>query len=162
MELKKAIKKYRLISRGISTLIGEIAEQATMAAVEAATAATPPTDDDLRGTNTRTGELKAHWATDSTITPIKRGKQAITRLANGMPYASYVNDGHRMDRHFVPGLYINPYSDLLEYDPSYPGGIMVGTKTTYVPGLFMAEKGEDAYSDAVKDALTQLLEDLPE
>lgn len=162
MELIEAIKRYKLLRRAISQAIDDVAEQATMAAVEAATAATPPTEDDLRGTNTRTGELKAHWATDSTITPIKRGRTRITRLANGIPYASYVNDGHRMDRHFVPGLYINPYSDLLEYDPSYPGGIMVGTKTTYVPGLFMAEKGEDAYSDAVEAAFDQLLGGIPE
>lgn len=76
-----------------------------------------------------------------------------------MQYASYVNNGHRMDRHFVPGLYINPFSGQLEYDAAKKGevGIMVGTKTDYVPGLFMAEAGEEAYQRAV-EALSKELE----
>lgn len=159
MELKSAVRRYKVRSDLVRKHLDSIAEEATFAAIEAATDATPPAGD-LTGTNTRTGELKAHWATDSTTTPEKRGRRLITRLANGKSYASYVNDGHRMDRHFVPGLYVNPYSDMLEYDPEYPGGIMVGVRTTYVPGLFMAEKGEEAYGKALESAVDELLKDL--
>lgn len=154
--IKELKKEYKALHRNLDS----IASEATMAAIEAATDATPPAGD-LTGTKTRSGELKAHWATDSTIEPEKRGRRLVTRLANGISYASYVNDGHRMDRHFVPGLYINPYSDMLEYDPDYPGGITVGTKTTYVPGLFMAEKGEAAYDAAVADLAKKALEAIP-
>lgn len=160
MELIEYIVKLRKAHKAISAHIDDIAREATFAAIEAATDATPPAGD-LTGTNTRSGELKAHWATDSSTEPEKRGRKRITRLANGISYASYVNDGHRMDRHFVPGLYINPYSDMLEYDPAYPGGITVGTKTTYVPGLFMAEKGEKAYEAAVEDLMKKVLEEIP-
>jgi hypothetical protein len=140
--------------------VEEIAEQATVAAVSAAAAKTPPTDV-LRGTKTLTGELKAHWATDSVTKPVRSGKTLITTLGNNMQYASYVNDGHRMDRHFVPGLYINPFSGELEYDEQRKNdvGIMVGTKTDYVEGLFMAEAGEEAYEKACEE-LSKKLEDI--
>ena len=83
---------------------------------------------------TRTGELKQHWATDSKIIPEQQAGQYVTELNNNKEYAYFVNDGHRMDKHFVPGLYVNPASGLLEYDPSRKDevGIMVGTQTQYV------------------------------
>lgn len=132
--------------RQLSAEMERIATEATIAAIQAATAATPPIDA-VSGAHTRSGELKAHWATDSITEPQRRGNRLITRLANTIEYASYVNDGHRMDRHFVPGLYINPYSGQLEYDAARRNevGIVVGTKTDYVPGLHMVEAGENAY-----------------
>ena len=48
---------------------------------------------------------------------------------------SYVNDGHRMDKHYVPGLYVDD-DGLLSYDPAGDVGMMVGTKTKYVDGLY--------------------------
>lgn len=77
------------------------------------------------------------------------GSTHVTILANDKEYASYVNDGHRMDRHFVPGLYINPHSGLLEYDPKAKVGIVVGTKTRYVKGEFMVDKAKAAYEKTV-------------
>lgn len=67
-----------------------------------------------------------------------------------MEYASYVNNGHRMDRHFVPGLVINEYSGMFEYNPDGKGGIVVGTKTSYVEGLFMVDKAIEEYNRVVK------------
>lgn len=159
MDLITLIKLGTVKRKELSEEFEKIAEKATRAAIDAAAAATPPVDD-VRGVHTRTGELKAHWSTDSVTKPEKRGNQLITSLANNIQYASYVNDGHRMDRHFVPGLYINPFSGQLEYDPARRGevGIMVGTKTKYVPGLFMAEKGEKAYAEAVNEGIDELME----
>ena len=77
----------------------------------------------------------------------------MTVLRNNAEYASYVNNGHRMKRHFVPGLYINPESGLLEYDPSAKVGIVVGTKTRYVKGEFMVDKAKKAYQEALLDEL---------
>lgn len=154
------IRKLKSQKAELIAAVEKMAEVATEEAVEAAAAKTPPVFD-LKGTNTRTGELKAHWSTDSITKPQRRGKTLVTALGNSMQYASYVNDGHRMDRHFVPGLYINPFSGLLEYDEARKGevGIMVGTKTDYVPGLFMAEAGEKAYDEAI-DRLSKGLEDI--
>ena len=64
----------------------------------------------------------------------------------------------RMDKHFVPGLLVDPYTGLLErVDPGMPGaGLMVGTKTAYVPGLYMKEKGVDKYKEVVEFELNKL------
>lgn len=153
-----------LMKQALSDMPGklrDIARAATQLAVNKAQELTPPTEDDLSGTNTRTGALKSHWANDSVIEPEEKGDAFVTHLNNDLEYASYVNDGHRMDRHFVPGLWINPYNGMLERAPAeYDGGIMVGTKTAYVPGLFMADKAVDTYSEAVDNELEKLTEDL--
>ena len=103
--------------------------------------------------------MKQHWATDSRTTPQRRGDDRVTGLNNDKEYASYVNDGHRMDRHFVPGLYINPGSGLLEYDPSKKAGIVVGTKTKYVPGLHITDKARKKYRETV-EAESKRLEEM--
>lgn len=141
--------------------LSAIAKGATIRAVEKATELTPPTLDDLSGTNTRSGEMKQHWASDSKVTPVKRSNTYVTELNNDKQYASYVNDGHRMDRHFVPGLVINPESGMLEYNPDGRGGIVVGTRTQYVEGLFMEEAAHEAYHKTVRleaDRLRRTLE----
>lgn len=168
MTLEERAKQLQKMNPEIVKMLNNVAKNATLRAIEKATELTPPTQDDLRGTNTRSGEMKQHWATDSRIEPVggalSGGKEFITVLANNMQYASYVNDGHRMDRHFVPGLYINTGSGLLEYDADYAaggGGIMVGTKTSYVPGLHMEEAAQEEYHRTVAaeaEKLRRLLE----
>ena len=141
--------------------LAAIAKGATLRAVEKATELTPPTLEELSGTNTRSGEMKQHWASDSKVTPARRGDTYETELNNDRQYASYVNDGHRMDRHFVPGLVINQESGLLEYNPDGRGGIVVGTRTQYVEGLFMEEAAHETYHKTVRleaDRLRRMLE----
>ena len=152
MNLQEYIKKLEAAQAALPDMLADVARDATIRAVEAAQDKTPPTADSLSGTNTRTGELKQHGATDSRTEPQNQGGEIITELNNNKEYASYVNDGHRMDKHFVPGLYANPYTGLLEYDPGRRGevGIMVGTKTTYVEGLHMSDAGIEAYKHTVK------------
>ena len=158
MTLEEYILKLEAAQAALPALLSDAAKNATLRAVEAAQDKTPPTADSLSGTNTRSGELKQHWAADSKIIPEQQGDQFVTELANSKDYASYVNDGHRMDKHFVPGLYVNPASGLLEYDPGRKGevGIMVGTKTRYVPGVYMLEAGQQAYEDTVKAEMEQV------
>lgn len=140
----------------VKARIEKACRDATIRAVEKATELTPPTQNDLRGTNTRSGEMKQHWATDSQINPSVSGTTYTTTLANDKQYASYVNDGHRMDRHFVPGLYVNPESGMLEYDPSRNVGLVVGTKTPYVPGLFMADRAKEEYKRVLRQELSRI------
>lgn len=158
MDLSDNVRRLQNIAAMLPGRLNDIAKTATERAVEKAAELTPPTQNDLRGTNTRTGEMKQHWATDSDTNPQKRGKDLVTRLANDKEYASYVNDGHRMDRHFVPGLYINPYSGMLEYAPGADVGIVVGTKTAYVPGLFMVDEAKKVYEETVKTESAKLEE----
>ena len=97
--------------------------------------------------------MAQHWATDSITVPIVSGGSVRTELKNDMQYSSYVNDGHRVDKHFVPGLVVN--GNLLEEDPDGEGGIMVGTKTTYVKGKYMKEKAIKRYRTVVKTELNK-------
>lgn len=156
MTLEERVRQLKHIRSELPERLAEAAKAATIAAVEKAAELTPPTRDDLSGTNTRTGEMKQHWAADSQVTPQRSGDAWQTVLANNMEYASYVNDGHRMDRHFVPGLTVNPYSGLLEYNPDGKGGIVVGTKTAYVPGLFMVDAAKKEYEETLGQELERI------
>lgn len=138
--------------------LAAIAEGATLRAVEAAAERTPPNDGDIRGVHTLSGELAQHWATDSRTTPVRQGNLYITALNNDKQYAGYVNDGHRMDRHFVPGLYVDE-DGLLSFEPGGDVGLMVGTKTTYVPGRYMKEAGEEQYKETCEIELRRLVEE---
>lgn len=142
----------------VQQTVERVAAHATMRAIERAAELTPPTGTDLKGTHTRSGELKQHWATDSVTEPKRQGREVVTILANDKDYASYVNDGHRMDRHFVPGLYVNPHSGMLEYDPSADVGIVVGSKTAYVRGLHMVDGAKAAYHAAAEAGARELEE----
>ena len=163
LTLKERMQQLQKSRPEIQAKITEACKNATIRAVEKAAEMTPHTQGDLRGTNTRSGEMKQHWATDSKVNPIggalSGGKEFHTVLANNKEYASYVNDGHRMDRHFVPGLYINPGSGMLEYDSDYAaggGGIVVGTKTSYVPGIHMVDAAKKVYQDTLKSELEEI------
>lgn len=140
VNLQQRIQQLKKIKADVPKVLSDVAEGATLRAIEKAQDTTPPKMNSLRGTNTRTGELKAHWATDSKTKPVIRGNTVVTELNNNMEYASYVNDGHRMDRHFVPGLYVD--NGILNYDLAAKVGLVVGTKTRYVKGEFMVDKAK--------------------
>ena len=158
MTLKERMKQLEAARPQVVAKIASACENATIRAVEKAAELTPPMQNDLRGTNTRAGEMKQHWVTDSRTEPEKVENQYETLLANDKQYSSYVNDGHRMDRHFVPGLYINPESGQLEYDPMADVGIVVGTKTPYVEGLFMVDAAKEEYKRALRQDLAHIRE----
>ena len=150
-QIRKRMEELRKAGADVPKIMGEVAEGATIEAVRVATENTPPNGSPLAGTNTRSGEMAQHWTVDSRTVPVMTGNSAETVLANNMQYASYVNDGHRMDRHYVPGPIKNG-SMLEKVDPSV-GGIMVGTKTTYVQGLHMKEKAIGKYRTTVRKEL---------
>ena len=156
-ETRRYLKRLHKAGAKVPEIIAEVAEVATLAAVETATQNTPPNGGAaIRGTNTRTGALAQSWATDSITQPmgmaLSGGGTAVTMLRSNLQYASYVNDGHRVDKHFVPGLIIN--GGLLEMSAEGDdGGIVVGTKTTYVKGLYMKEKATGKYKTTVRSML---------
>lgn len=156
MTLLERMEALKRAQAQVPDILSEVAQTATMRAVNKAAELTPPTGGDLSGTNTRTGELKQHWESDSQTTPVRQGSGWVTLLANDKEYASYVDEGHRMDRHFVPGLYINPESGLLEYDPAAEVGLVVGTQTTYVPGLHMVDAAKEEYHRAAQEGVRRL------
>ena len=158
MTLEERVKQLRKVEARLPDTLTRAGMNAALRAIQKAAEETPPTQNDLRGTNTRTGELKEHWVTDSRPRPVKQGDNYVSVLANDKQYASYVDQGHRMDRHFVPGLVINPESGLLECNPDGKGGIVVGTKTQYVPGRFMVDKAAEEYRKTLRAELKKMLE----
>lgn len=156
--LRKRLAELERLAPDIPKRLAAIAEEATDQAVTLATELTPPDsfqEGKQRGINMISGELAHHWRTDSSVTPV--GDTFVTVLANDMEYASYVNDGHRVDRHFVPGLYVDE-DGLLSMDLSKPKGVglMVGAKTTYVEGLHITDKAIDKYDEVVRSELDKL------
>ena len=147
----------------------EIAEDATSRAVEEAKKRTPPNtfeDGELRGVHMITGELAAHWHKASQTIPRQAGQEFITTLENDQDYASYVNDGHKVRKRFVPGLYIDD-NGLLSYEPEEEEreklkkdgvkvGMMVGTKTKKVDPLYMKEKGIEKFKEVAEIELQKL------
>lgn len=150
-QIRKRMEELRKASADVPKIMREVAEGATIEAVRVATENTPPNGSPIAGTNTRSGEMAQHWTVDSRTVPVMTGNSAETVLANNMQYSSYVNDGHRVDKHFVPGLIKNG-SMLEKVDPPV-GGIMVGTKTMYVQGLHMKEKAIGKYRTTVRKEL---------
>lgn len=154
VSLQQRLQQLKKAQADLPGIMYRTAKGATMRAVEAAMDATPPKAGTgrLAGTNMLTGELKAHWATDSKVEPmggaLSGGGSYMTVLANNMDYASYVDQGHRMDRHFVPGLYIDENGQLSR-NLDGTGGLVVGTKTKYVKGEFMTDKAREAYQKTV-------------
>lgn len=161
-ETRRYLKRLHKAGAKVREIMLEAAETATLAAVETATANTPPNGGaPIKGVNTRTGEMAQSWATDSQTTPSISGNTITTMLCNNKQYASYVNDGHRMDKHFTTHVSIE--NGVLVGKPDGTGGLMVGTKTSYVPGLYMKEKATGKYKttvramlkDAVKRAMSE-------
>ena len=154
--LRKRLAELEKRFPDIKNRLADIAQGATLQAVELAVELTPPNtfeDGEQRGVNMISGEMAQHWVSDSSYTPVGVGFSTI--LANNMEYASYVNDGHRVDKHFVPGLYIDA-DGLLSRDLGRKCGLVVGTKTTYVEGLHITEKAMDRYDEVARTELDKL------
>lgn len=157
--MRKRIRELHQAGQNVPKILEEVAEGATIEAVRVATEHTPPNGGAaIAGTSTRSGDMAQHWTLDSITEPMGGGPAFTTVLANNMQYASYVNDGHRMDKHFVPGLVIN--GNLLEQDPDGEGGIMVGTKTSYVEGKYMKEKAIGRYRSVVRTELEKRVKEV--
>jgi hypothetical protein len=159
--IRMRIKLLEKKGADIPQILKKAQEGATLRAIETAKEKTPPNKDTpLRGTGAITGDLKSSWEEDSQATPKTEDNEYTTVLANNKDYASYVNDGHRMDKHFVPGLYISDDGLLSKGDPNIVGGLMVGTKTQFVPGIFMKEAGIAKYEEVLKCELDKVLKEL--
>ena len=153
-------KELQRLGADLPRILQRTAKKATQKAVEVAAEATPPKAGTGRGghigKNMLSGELQAAWEKDSITEPLKQGDSYVTVLANNQEYASYVENGHILNKHFVPGLYIDAAGNLArELDPKKKKevGLTVGTKTHWVKGEFMADKGRQAYEETVVSLL---------
>lgn len=81
-----------------------------------------------------TGDAKGKWQTAKAY-KVVNGFRA--RLYNNSSYIGYINNGHRMEPHFVPGEWVGT---VFDYNPFAKEGVIMGAKTKYVKGKFMLEK----------------------
>lgn len=129
--------------------------------VIAASEATPPLNGEDRGKNTVTGNLAAHWKYEINETP----EETRVTLTNDMQYASFVDQGHRMDEHFVPWLYIDGMGSIARSIP-VPGeklfGLVVGTQTDYIDGYHMVDKAKERFVKAFRVAHDNIMQGLGE
>ena len=147
VSLQQRIQQLKKAQADLPEILYQAQVKAAQAAVDAATDATPPNAGrGQAGVNMLTGELKQHWVTDSEVIPDITANSLTSTLANDVGYASYVDQGHRLDKHFVPGLYVDE-SGVLNRDLSKNVGLVVGPKTRFVKGEFMADKGKAAYEE---------------
>ncbi|KNY26327.1 HK97 gp10 family phage protein [Pseudobacteroides cellulosolvens] len=79
-----------------------------------------------------TGDLRKQWV----LSNIQRnGNNLTVILSNPLDYASYVEFGHRVDKHYVPGEW---KGKRFVYNPNSNKGVVMGTKTAWIEGKFMA------------------------
>ncbi len=149
--MRKRLAELNKAGQNVPKIMMEVAEGATIEAVNTAVNNTPPNGAKIAGTNTRSGQMAQHWESDSQTKPTYSGGSVRTVLANNMQYASYVNDGHNVDEHFTSHVAIE--GGVLVGKPHGDGGLVVGTKTTYVPGRYMKEKAIGKYRDVVRKEL---------
>lgn len=159
--LRRRMEQYQSAAENLPERLAECQENAAKEAIRVAAELTPPNENTPpRGAGTITGDTKSHWETDSQPVPQVNGSVYTSILANTKNHVSYLNDGFVMDKHFVPGLIVNPYSGLLEKVDPELGGIVVGTQTDYVPGLRMKEAAIKAYEETLDKQINEVIERL--
>ena len=163
VSLQQRIQQLKKAKADLPDILYQTAKNATQRAIETAKENTPPAKGErtgrLAGTNMLTGELEQSWGEASKTEPVVDGSSYTTVLGNDMDYASYVDQGHRLNRHFVPGLYIDENGQL-NRNMDGSGGIIVGTKTKYVKGEFMVDKAREAYEKAVLSELDKKIQEM--
>ena len=148
----KALEKKKEVIR---QAVIDAQREATKAAVAEAVQRTAPNDGIPRGVNMTTGNMARHWASDSKTEPAVSGNTYTTELNCDVEYASYVNNGHWLHRHFVPGLYIE--GGLINRTTAPGVGLVVakgGTK--WVEGRFMETDAIERYRGVLHMGLDKI------
>lgn len=154
-DLKYLFNKLDKKNQEIRDNIEHIMEVAMNDAVETAVRNTPPNAESGCSPFTlATGSMQQKWETDSVKKPKKDGDDYVCYLRNKAKYAGWVNNGHRMVKHFVPGLKIQ--DGILVR--SETGGIVVGTKTKYVKGYYMADKAKDRFVKSINVQVQNIID----
>jgi len=122
--MDKFIKELKAIPREFDRVVPKILDETVLVAETYAKDLTPAV----------TGDAKAKWQVAKSY-KVANGFKA--RLYNNSAYIGYINNGHRMESHFVPGEWVG---NKFEYNPFSKEGVLMGNKTKYVKGKFMLEK----------------------
>ena len=157
-DFKKFFKNAQELSSKVESDFERCVRIATGEMIQTAKEKTPPLPGQQRGRNTVTGALADHWGSRFEKA---NGDNYNVYLFNNMQYASYVNDGHRMAKHFVPWLYIDSNGVIARHIPitgEQLFGLVVGTKTKYVGPYKMVESAQERFLEAFDITMSRCLD----
>ena len=152
------------VSEELSAAIERDAKDAADVAVLAAKKASPHYGDGKRrGFNVISGNLEASWSWRY-VSEENYSKNLLGEiyLYNSASYASFVQFGHKVHKHFVPWLYVDGMGTLsYETNHNLPMfGLVVGTKTKYVDGRDMLGPANKAFEKTFRDLVEQTMQDV--
>jgi hypothetical protein len=146
-DMRHFVEKFKAIKKYTDNQTKQNVKDACYEMVARAKERTPPHEGEERGVNTVTGNMARHWDSSYYV----NGDDIKVRLYNNVQYASYVENGHKMDRHFVQWLYIDGTGTIARHQPN-PGeplfGLVVGTKTTYVEPEHIVDQAKERFYEA--------------
>ena len=161
-KLKQLSEQTKKVQRKLHDGVCQNARDACEVMVEAARSNTPHEGDGKRrGFNVITNSLQEAWHAEFQVS--NEGTElGFVQLTNTKYYATYVQKGHKVARHFVPWLYKDDLGTIsYETDHAQPMfGLVVGTKTPYVKGVDMVGPAVDAFDKYFKESNEQLLDDV--
>ena len=85
-----------------------------------------------KGTPVMDGDLRKSWAASK---PVMNGNVASCEMTNNMDYASWVEDGHRQVKRWVPGFWMG---NRFIYNEDGKTGMML--KPKWIPGFHMGRR----------------------
>lgn len=85
-----------------------------------------------KGTPVMDGDLRKSWAASK---PVMNGNVASCEMTNNMHYASWVEDGHRQVKRWVPGSWMG---NRFIYNGNSESGMMLNPK--WIPGFHMGRR----------------------
>lgn len=125
-ELKQFKKNLKAFKRSVPSINTKIMDNCARKLVYIASEETP----------IMWGNLKDHWSYK-----LKSGRTVTTAyIINDLPYASFVEEGHKQSRRFLPGKFVStPGGTKFQYMPWVRGeGIML--HAGWVPGAWMYKR----------------------
>lgn len=161
-QLNKLAEQAKGHERALRKGIEKNARIACEAMEQAAKDHTPHSGDGKkRGFNVINDSLQESWMAEYKPSQKKKEVGSVS-LTNDKPYAIYVQNGHKMKKHFVPWLYKDGMGTLsYETNQSQPlFGLVVGNKTPFVKGVDMVGPAVDVFNESFDELNEQLLKKL--
>lgn len=109
-------------------------------------------DGKKRGFDVISNSLQDGWNADFETSQNSKEVGTVS-LTNDKYYAKFVQNGHKVKRHFVPWLYKDGMGTIsYETDHGQPlFGLVVGTNTPYVKGVDMVGPAVEAFNEAIEE-----------
>lgn len=156
MTIEEYVPHLKKLKGELRKRVMDAQQTATQAAVNMARQRTAPNDGIPRGENMVTKNMEGHWETDSKVIPVDMGDRFVTELNCKVSYASFVNHGHWLYRHFVPGLYIDSNHLISRKYNSNIGLIVAKGGKKWVQGRFMEDAAIKEYKDVLQSELRKV------